>query len=327
MLILPFDTLKCGICDELLESPIECNNCHNLFCEECLDEYLNTKDKYRRIYFCPLCRNNKNSFSKNGKINNMLEKYKNSDKKLCVKCHTVIDKEKYEEHTNKCWFKCNICHKVFGNETKFIKHFTRDKNHDLDIILNKFNRKKNKLESKNEINSKKTDCDYGKIKREKFQNNLKLKKDDKKEESDFIVVDRNGYNVKYDLYFCGKENGINCECCINKTCSPNGEICPECMKKNIKLHELKRYYLINKMGRACKYSQGYFHCYSKFERITKDKGGNYFKNEITCSDNYTCEACKYITKIMNYYLSIHTIQKLVARDMELNKTGKNSYKY
>ena len=99
------------------------------------------------------------------------------------------------------------------------------------------------------------------------------------------------------------------------------------MKKNLKLHKLKRYYLINKMGRACKYSHGYFHCNSKFENITQDKGGNYFKNEITCSNDYTCEACKYITKIMNYYLSSHMMQKLISRDMELNKTGKNSYKY
>ena len=326
MLILPFDSLKCGICDGLLESPMECNNCHNLFCEECLDEYLSTKEQYRRLYFCPLCRNKKNSFSKNVKINNMLEKYKNSEKKLCVKCQSVIEKEKYEEHINKCWFKCNICHKVFGNETKFTKHITKDKNHDLDIILNKFNRKANKLESKNENNNK-IDDDYGKIKREKFQNNLNQNKDDKKEENDIMLVDRNGYNVKYDLYFCGKENGINCECCVNKTCSPNGEICPECMKKNLKFHELKRYYLINKEGRACKYIHGYFHCYSKFEKITEDKGGNYFKNEVTCCNNYTCEACKYITKIMKYYLSTHTIQKLIARDMELNKTEKNSYKY
>ena len=326
MLVLSFDSLKCSICDGLLESPMECNNCHNLFCEECLDEYLSTKDKYRRIYFCPLCRNKKNSFCKNEKINNMLEKYKNSDKKLCIKCQSVIEKEKYEDHINKCWFKCNICHKVFGNETKFAKHIAKEKIHDLDTILNKFNRKANILENKN-INNNKTDDDYGKLKREKFQNNLNQNKDDKKEESDFILVDRNGYNVKYDLYFCGKENGINCECCVNKTCSPNGEICPECMKKNLKLHELKRYYLINKKGRACKYIHGYFHCYSKFERIIEDKGGNFFKKEVTCSNDYTCEACKYITKIMKYYLSTHIIQKLVSRDMELNKTGKNSYKF
>ena len=322
MLILPLENLKCGICDELLESPIECNNCHNLFCEECLDEYLNTKDKYRRIYFCPLCRNKKSSFSKNVKINNMIENYKNSDKRLCVKCQSVIEKEKYNEHINKCWFKCNICHKVFANETKFLNHLTKDKIHDLDYILIKFNRKVNKLENKNEPH-KKTDDDYGKIKREKFQNNL----NQKKEESDFILVDKNGYNVKYDLYFCGKENRINCQCCVNKTCSPNGEICPECMKKNIKLHELKGYYLINKKGRACKYGHGYFHCFSKIEDIKQDKGGNYFKYEKTCGIDYTCEACKYITKIMNHYLSTHTIKKLMARDMESNKTDKNSYIY
>lgn len=323
MIIIPRDTLKCGICYELLNSPVECNECHNLFCKECLDDYLTTKDKYRRIYFCPLCRSKKNSFSQNLKINNILEKYTKSDKIICLKCQSIIEKEKYENHKNICWFKCNICKKVFEDESKFIEHIAKDRIHNLDMILNNFNRKANKNE--NEKDNKKDD--YGKIKREKFQNNLIQKKDDINEESDFILVDRNGYNVKYDLYFCGKENGIKCQCCVNKTCSPNGEICPKCMKKNIKFHELKGYYLINKMGRACKYSNGYFHCHSKFEYIKEDKGGNFFKHEITCANNYTCEACKYITKIMNHYLSTNIIKKLVERDIKLNKTGKNNYKY
>ena len=62
MLILSRESLICNICDDLLENPYECKSCNNLFCEECINSYINTKDKYRRLYFCPLCRTKKNNF-------------------------------------------------------------------------------------------------------------------------------------------------------------------------------------------------------------------------------------------------------------------------
>ena len=188
-----------------------------------------------------------------------------------------------------------------------MEHYTKSKNHDLNQILDKFNRKSNLGNTQ-----------YGEIKRGKFENNLN-KNEEKEKDNKVILVDKVDFNTKYDLYFCGKENGINCHCCEKKTCCPDGEICPECMKKNLKFHELKGYYLINKEGRACKYNNGYFHCYSKFDEIKKDKGGNYFKSQKICGNNYTCEACKNITKLMNYYLSSHTIKKLIERDIKAQK--------
>ena len=307
ILVLPHGSLNCPICSDLLDSPYECSECHNLFCEECINLYLTTKDKYKRIYFCPICRNRKNSFSENSKINKILDKIKNSDKRLCKKCQIVLDLEKYSSHINKCWYKCKFCHLKFYNEDKFLEHYTKSKNHDLNQILDKFNRKSNLGNSQ-----------YGEIKRGKFENNLN-KNEEKEKDNKVILVDKADFNTKYDLYFCGKENGINCHCCENKTCCPDGEICPECMKKNLKFHELKGYYLINKEGRACKYNNGYFHCYSKFDEIKKDKGGNYFKSQKICGNNYTCEACKNITKLMNYYLSSHTIKKLIERDIKAQK--------
>jgi hypothetical protein len=302
-----------------LDSPFECNECHNLFCEECINDYLSSKEKFRRIYFCPICRSKKNNFSKSLKINNILEKYKNSDKKICPKCYSIIDQEKFDNHINICWFKCNICHELFSNENKFINHFINDKNHDINIIVDKFNRKENK--NKTEENKIKVN-DFGLIKREKYQNNLKEDNCIKDENN---LNEKEGYNKNYDLFFCGKRNGVNCKCCVNKTCSPYGEICPQCMKKNIKLHGLKGYYLINKKGQACKYNYGHFHCYSKFEVIITDKGGNYFKEEKICSNKYTCEACKYMTRIMNYYLPTNIIKKLFERDAKM-KNNKNSKK-
>ena len=62
VLILPRESLICSICDGLLEKPYECNSCNNLFCDECIKSYLDTKEKYRRLYYCPLCRDKKKQF-------------------------------------------------------------------------------------------------------------------------------------------------------------------------------------------------------------------------------------------------------------------------
>jgi hypothetical protein len=88
-------------------------------------------------------------------------------------------------------------------------------------------------------------------------------------------------------------------------------------------YDLKNYYLINKKGRACKYTHGSFHCYSKFQGIKIDKGGNYFKEEKICNDKFTCEACKNITELMLHYLPSNVIKKLLERDLQSSRTRKN----
>ena len=322
ILVLPRESLICSICDDLLEKPYECKSCNNLFCEDCINSYISTKDKYRRLYFCPLCRSKKNNFCLNSKINELLENFKNSGKKLCVKCQSIFSQEKYKSHINNCWYKCMICHQIFPNKNKFLEHYPKNEIHELNKVLNKFNRKENTKNNKqkNEDESK----GYGKIKRGKFINNLHKKENE--EENGFVVIKRNGFNSEYNLYFCGENNGIECNCCVNKTCSPEGEICPKCMKENLKYHNLKGYYLINKEGRACKFSHGNFHCYSKFIEIVQDKGGNFYKQEKICCDKYTCEACKNITGIMKYYLPTQIIKKLIERDAQASKiiTYKNN---
>ena len=310
ILVIPRDSLICGICDNIVESPYECMNCKNLFCKECIKAYLDTKEKYRRIYACPICRNKKNNFHENSQLNDLIKDAKKTNKKICQKCKCVINNEKYRAHINKCWYKCKSCHQIFLNEDTFLGHYS--KNEDCkNNAANKFNLKDFLSTEKKRF----SEVGFGKIKREVFENNLP-RKDDQEEENDFILIDNNGYNIHYDLFFCGKNNGINCDCCKKKTCSPEGEICPDCMKRNQNFHNLKNYYLINKKGKACKYIHGSFHCFSKYEIIKKDKVGNYFKVQQKCCNKYTCEACKYITNLMNHYLPVNIIKKLIKRDME-----------
>ena len=312
-LILPHESLTCSICCEIVEHPIECNNCHNLFCQNCIKDYLDTKDKYRRLYYCPLCRNKRNNFSENNGVNIILNEYKITGKKVCNKCNNVFDDDKYKSHINKCWYKCIKCHKIFLDENDVVKHFiSHGKNEKENLVNIYFNKK---IDIAKKIEEQKNEENTGKIKREKFINNLIDKNPNSKTNNAIQIIDKNDYNPKYDLYFCGKKNNIDCSCCVNKNCSPNGELCINCMKKNQKLHGLKKHYLINKKGNACRYSHGNFHCNSVFEEIKEDQGGNFYKKEIICKGNYTCEACKYITSLMNYYLPTEIIKKLIERDI------------
>ena len=223
LLILPIESLTCSICYDILEHPFECNNCHNLFCQNCIKDYLNTKDKYRRKYFCPLCRNKKNSFSENAGVNNILSEFLITGKKVCNKCNNVFDEDKFKSHINKCWHKCIKCHKIFIDEMIFLKHFSKHGTNEKEKLINAYFNKKVDIIRK--INEQKNEEDTGKIKREKFMNNLV----ETNNNNSMQIIDKNDYNPKYDLYFCGKNNNINCSCCSNKKCSPNGELCKNCM--------------------------------------------------------------------------------------------------
>ena len=318
LLILPHESLTCSICYDILDHPVECKNCHNLFCQNCIKDYLTTKDKYRRLFFCPLCRNKKNNFQENSEVNNILNQYKISGKKICNKCNNVFDENKIQMHYDKCWIKCIKCHKIFINDEKFLKHFETHGINEMEKIINTYFNKKEERNKK--IIEEKIEDDYGKIKREKYENNL-LKSNNNspkiipQNDNSISIIDKNDYNSKYDLYFCGKNNNIKCSCCPNKKCCPNGELCINCMKRNLKLHGLKKHYLINKKGKACRYSHGNFHCNSINEEIVKDQGGNFYKKQNICKGDYTCDACKYITKIMNHYLPAEIIKKLIERDL------------
>ena len=191
-----------------------------------------------------------------------------------------------------------------------MKHFSKHGTNEKEKLINAYFNKKVDIIRK--INEQKNEEDTGKIKREKFVNNLV---ETNNNNNSMQIIDKNDYNPKYDLYFCGKNNNINCSCCSNKKCSPNGELCKNCMKKNLKFHGLKKHYLINKKGKACRYSHGNFHCNSSFEEIKEDQGGNFYKKQNICKGNFTCEACKNITELMNHYLPTEVIKKLIERDL------------
>ena len=124
-------------------------------------------------------------------------------------------------------------------------------------------------------------------------------------------------DTEYDLFFCGKPNRIDCICCTEHKCQPGSCMCISCMKLNKRYHKLKSHYLINKAGRACKYSHGYFHCYCNYIHIVHDVGNNIFKPVYRCQGENICKPCEEITLLMETYLPNTICQKL--RDREVKK--------
>ena len=95
----------------------------------------------------------------------------------------------------------------------------------------------------------------------------------------------------FGLFFCGKNINSNNEKDVK--CCPNQMICKECMKKNKKIYNLDKLYLININGRlAKKRKDGNFHCFGHFIK------GNLIEN---CMKEFTCEACKLLKSYENYY--------------------------
>ena len=121
-------------------------------------------------------------------------------------------------------------------------------------------------------------------------------------------------NIEYDLFFCGKPNHIDCICCTEHKCRPGACMCISCMKLNKKYHKLKSHYLINKSGRACKYSHGFFHCYCNYTHIVHDVGNNIFKPVYRCQGENICKPCEEITLLMETYLPNTICQKLRDRE-------------
>ena len=105
-----------------------------------------------------------------------------------------------------------------------------------------------------------------------------------------------------DLFFCYSNTGNQCSCCNDHIYKPGNCLCKNCMELNKKYHGLKNHYLINKAGRAARYSRRHFHCYCKFIKQVINENGNVFNNKFFCGDITYCPACSSLDELMDYYL-------------------------
>ena len=88
----------CCICKGLLVGPVSCINCHNLFCHECITEYITMNSK------CPQC-----SFSKFEDIPENIKSKCEQVKVFCPTCQEIVSLLNYSKHTQDHYKKCFNC--------------------------------------------------------------------------------------------------------------------------------------------------------------------------------------------------------------------------
>ena len=130
--IIQDDEIYCSICYDILNDPIECQECQTNFCRECV-EVVKKKNKEKKIENkCPLCQKEQN-LKENIVFREILLK---NIQRICKKCKKLFsNKNDFDEHIKKCkLYKCKICHKIkFINDDEFLQHI---KDNHKEIIIN-----------------------------------------------------------------------------------------------------------------------------------------------------------------------------------------------
>ena len=140
-----------------------------------------------------------------------------------------------------------------------------------------------------------------------FFKDIKLIKHDKLFDKD---DKKKNFNRSYELFFCDSDikneiTGVYCE--------PEKLCCLKCMKNNQKMYALKPNYLVNAMGRVCKFKKNKIYCKGKLSKIDVKDDIEYSFNYV-CRPSYQCEACKELTKYMDKYYGEKLMAKLRKRE-------------
>ncbi len=302
-----------------------------------IKNYKEHKKKHENLYKCKICGLNFNEKEFIDHINNDEHKKiiifsfdkSNQNKKWNEKFqHDIIQFQRENEIENNY---SNFLKVEQENENKIInwkKDYENKRNNYQNNEIEGYLDSKIIYEFQNYLNIKSeknfdkifTNYFYGNERFENFQNSeefLEVCEFENKPSSaiisfkDYIVPKKCRFLEKYNLYYCFRDNNLNCNCCKNHICQPGNCMCKECMQTNLSFHGLKKYYLINKAGRACKYSNLSFHCHCRYERRTKnDNDVNFISMEWCHYPNFPCLACEEITILMDKYLDEEIIRKI-----------------
>jgi len=216
------EDLKCPVCLEICEDPIETNCCHKLLCKSCVEQL--DKCVYCRIkcYFSP-------SFIGQRMINSLPYE--------CEYCQIIISRGDKKDHSLKCEkipTNCPVCN-IKVEKMKILNHLLETHSDEmfknLDSIFNSF-------QANNVI---------------KTGISIEAQKNGKGNDA------RLGETGKY---YCGAQLDGFCNCCDGNCGPTSGCNCSFCMKLDIKSRNLPRGWLVNAAGfNARKYNQnGNYYC-------------------------------------------------------------------
>ena len=306
------DAINCAIHNGIIINPVNCVNCNNLFCSDCAERVLKSTNT------CPLCYISPFKYIKNNSLKNILLK-PNEDCIECQKCKKLFNENDYDEHKKICiQFKCKLCNKYYNNNEDIKNHIINDEIH-INQLTNFFDTNKGIIKGIGIYSN--TIQPYRYLNLLYKSNNIKLNNENEKNENienEYSLIQIKLDNIPkncilnkdMDLYFCNSKTNINCKCCPDHFCLPGNCLCKTCMDINKKYHGLKSYHLINKAGRAARYSRKHFHCYCKFIRKSVSEGGNIFFNQFYCGQFQYCDACQILDGLIDSYLSPEIVSKI-----------------
>ena len=106
--------IKCSIHKGILENPVQCINCKQYCCKDCIDNYYNK--------YCPFCNNEKNYYPDIKLLTDLKSRFRK-----CENCEIYFERTHFEKHKIKCEKKiinCYFCNFV-GTKEKFFEHFNK----------------------------------------------------------------------------------------------------------------------------------------------------------------------------------------------------------
>jgi hypothetical protein len=301
------ESLKCPVCLDYAEEPMECQFCNHIFCKNCI---IGSDQSKVKITLCPMCRKESNykesAFAKR-LLGNLPIACPND-------CSTNISRNELKGHLTKCPnknYSCNIVECNYqGKKLDFIQHIVSQHEND---ILNKFDKFSGQNTQKLYINTPSIQSSQLPLEKEINFNLLEI------DDSNAINSNNSFKNSKGDLvsvgqtgiFYCTKRLGFNCGCCDGNCGPDNGCCCKACMDLNIHIRNLPKGNMVNKEGRVAKWTRCSYFCGVEYEKETKNIFKKIFKKKIICEyPNDSCQECHVLTRNIKFYLSIHEISNL-----------------
>jgi hypothetical protein len=299
------ENLKCPVCLEFANDPMECLSCSNIFCKLCVTD--------PKIESCPMCREVK-KFKESAFAKRLLSSV---PIKCQYNCGSNIQRGEYKSHLLKCEnrnFTCNLCF-IESQKNEFISHILAK--HEIEL-LNYFDKRyqeENNSQNQANFNHSKSQNNLNydtKMYSNAFNSNNSNSNNYFKSQSGPIsFIENDNYNASLgenNIFYCGGRLNFKCKCC-DGTCGPtNGCVCSACMRYNCRKRNLPFGHLINKKGLVAKWHKaifgGNFYCGGEFKHeINRLFGSKKIISGVCGSTLGSCSECETLTENKAFYFS------------------------
>jgi len=311
------ENLKCPVCLEFANDPMECLSCSNIFCKLCVTD--------PKIENCPICRKEKNL-----KESAFAKRLLSSLPTTCqYNCGTNIQRGEYKSHLLKCEnrnFTCNLC-QVESKKNEFMTHILAK--HEIEL-LNYFDKtyqeENNSKNKENFICSKsQNNINYDtKMYSNAFNSNNSNSTNNyfKSQSSPINFIENDHYKAflgENDIFYCGGRLNFKCKCCDGMCGPTNGCVCSACMRYNCRKRNLPFGHLINRKGFVAKWLtckafglSGKFYCGRELKKEVKSSifGSKKIISGICSSNSNPCSECETLRENKEYYFSRKELNEL-----------------